>query len=99
MTTPYYYDGRRVKKPRYKLGTKVYIRALNGGPYNITRDEYREYQKEWHYKVNGKWWSEKSLRKARTQSNEFAPSRSSIKKREKTIDLGWERGKFITSYK
>lgn len=59
-----YWQGKRVKKHRYELGTLVFIRGLKGGPYKVTHMEYREYQNKWAYVVNGKHWFETSLRKA-----------------------------------
>lgn len=68
------YAGRTVKKPRYKIGTRVKVIVLSWKPAGkITKDEYREFDKSWHYKVRldgdeyPKWWSEKSLRKVRSK--------------------------------
>lgn len=69
------YAGKRVKAPRYKIGTRVRVSAWPKKPSGkITKDEYREFTKSWHYRVKipgdayPKWHSEKNLRKVRSDA-------------------------------
>jgi hypothetical protein len=57
------YAGRRVKAPKYRLGTLVMVRELPWIKGKVSKDEYREFNKSWYYRVNQKWWKESSLRK------------------------------------
>ena len=60
------YDGKKVKKAKYRLGEKVKFSFLKSDKkYPITKKEYRFHEKTWAYKVNGKWWNEKSICKRR----------------------------------
>jgi len=70
------YAGRTVKKPMYKLGMRVRVLSFPSKPVGrITKDEYREYDKSWFYRVKRdgeafpKWHSEKNLRKVRSDAS------------------------------
>lgn len=65
------YDGKRVKKAKYKIGDMVKFPWLKSDKkYPITKKKYRfAPQNTWVYKVNGKWWNESSIAKRRTKKN------------------------------
>lgn len=61
-----YYDGRCIRKNRYKIGDRVRVKTLPWIEGAVTKKEYRPYGDGtgwWAYKVGNKWWNERSLRK------------------------------------
>ena len=69
------YAGRTVPKRKYKLGTRVHIATRKGSPTGrITKDVYEGKGYGWSYKVKldeggtDKYYSEKSLRKVRSDA-------------------------------
>ena len=58
------YAGRRAPKNRYAIGDKVYI-YNQGKKHPVTFTQYRGKEYGWHYRVDGKWRAENSIRKRR----------------------------------
>lgn len=65
------YDGKQVRKPKYKIGDMVKFPWLNSDKkHPIKFMKYRgPPQNTWVYKVNRKWWNESSIAKRRTRKN------------------------------
>ena len=68
------YAGKTAPKPRYKIGTRVYVTGIPTHPMGrITHEIYEGEGYGWKYKVRlydakstPKYWSKKNLRKVRS---------------------------------
>ena len=61
--------GNRRPKPKYEVGDMVLFKFRQSSQkYKITMRDYRADEKQYVYKVNNKWWSDKYLGKRKSRA-------------------------------